>query len=349
MTSSRGRARGRALAAVVLLTIARPAAGRAQRVVPKELDGIVGAQRDSGFRGVVLVASGDSIVLRRAYGPGLTGDSPFWIGSITKSFTAAAVLSLAHDRRLSLDDSLGHFFAGTPADKRAISIRQLLTHTAGFAPTGAGFGITDRDSAGRAILAESLAYRPGAGYRYGDDDYELLAAIVERVTGKRWSDVVRQRVLAPAGLRHTAFWCDGAPRELGARCSPRGADYGHRGANGMSSTADDLLRWSRWLARAPALAAIETPQVAVRREGDLDVAHGFGARLYVCGGRVVEAFHSGSSDDGHTVVVRRLASGLTIVVLSDAGQHGGTTWASYVASRLVPRQRTPCVVVPELD
>ena len=332
------RSSRRALALAALAALA-PRASRAQRLDAPTLDRIVRAQRDSGFRGVVLVAVGDSVVLRRAYGPAsLAVGTPFWIGSITKGFTAAAVLSLVREGRLAPDDSIARFIADAPAEARAITVRQLLTHTAGFAQRYAGGGIVDRAAAERAILAGSLAYRPGAGYRYGDDDYELLAAIIERVTGEPWSAVVRRRVLAPADLRHTAFWCDGAPRTPRARCAPRGADYGHRGANGMASTADDLFRWARYLARTPALAAIETPQITVRREGALDVAYGFGARLYVRDGRVVEAFHSGASDAGHTAVVRRLASGVTIVVLSDAGPHAGTTWASYVAARLAPRR-----------
>lgn len=326
-----------AIGVVAALALVAPRRGAAQRVDVAAMERVLRAQRDSGFRGVVLVAVGDSVVLRRAYGRGLGVASPFWIGSITKSFTAAAILLLARDRVLSLDDSVARFFPDARADERGIRVRQLLTHTAGLAQEGAAFGVGDRDAAARAILAAPLAYRPGSGYRYGDDDYALLAVIIERVTGGPWATAIRRRVLEDAELRHTSFWCDETSRGAGAPCAGHGADYGHRGANGMSSTADDLLRWSRWLATARALAPVETPQVDVRREGALDVAYGFGARLYVRDGRVIEAFHSGSSDDGHTSVVRRLASGETIVVLSDGGMHGATTWASYVAARLAPR------------
>ena len=109
---------------------------------------------------------------------------------------------------------------------------------------------------------------------------------------------------------------------------------------GMSSTADDLLRWARALERGGVLdsasrAALVAPRVLVRREGPADVYYGYGVRVYVVDGRAVEVMHSGSGDDGHSGIVRSLRDrGLTIVVLSNAGQHGGTTWSSYVARRL---------------
>lgn len=317
-----------------------------QRLTAESFERIVRAQVDSGFSGVVLVAQGDSVVLRRGYAhPGASppsAASAFWIGSITKSFTAAAILRKREQHRLSLRESVAHVFPDAPVDKRGITIEQLLTHTAGFSATYSGGGIQDRASAVRAILSQPFAYAPGHGYRYGDDDYELLAAVLEIVSGHSWEDVIRQEVLEPAGLRHTGFWCAAsrvADAPPGAACGGRDADWGHRGANGMSSTADDLLKWARVLHEDRGLLDLEVPHVVVRHEGSLDVAYGYGVRLYVKDGRVIEAMHAGSSDDGHSAVVRELASGMIIVVLSNAGWHEGTTWSSFVATRLAPRTR----------
>src|SRR6185295_8465994 len=127
--------------------------------------------------------------------------------SITKSFTAAAVLKLNVQRRLALLDGIASFFPETPADKRAITVRQLLTHTAGFGSTYSGGGIASRREAVAAILGQPLARRPGAGYQYEDDSYELLAAIVEVVSGVSWETFVERELLRPAGLTHTGFWC----------------------------------------------------------------------------------------------------------------------------------------------
>ncbi|MDQ6689383.1 MAG: beta-lactamase family protein [Gemmatimonadota bacterium] len=290
---------------------------------------------DSGFSGVVLVGNGDSIVLLRAYGR--TGVRPavgtaFWIGSMTKGFTAAAILKLQEDGRLALDDSLKKFFGGSPPDKIAITIRQLLTHTAGFGTTYTGGGIVGRNDAVRAILAQPLSYPPGSGYRYVDDDYELLAAIVEVVSGQPWEEYVKKRLLRPSGLLHTAFWS-----------RPGEGDWGHRGANGMSSTAEDLFRWTRALKSVKVLSrdhveSLSARQVFVRAESPDSVYYGYGTRVYARYGRISEIMHSGSSDFGHTGIVRILPSGTTVIVLANAGSPGGTTWSSRVGQRLAIRQ-----------
>src|SRR4051812_48285975 len=238
----------------------------AQRMSVAAIDRMVRAEVDSGFSGVVLVARGDSTLLLRSYGRVTAPGEHFWIASITKSFTAAAILALQHDRRLSVHDTLGAFLGRVPADKRAITIHQLLTHTAGFRGATTGAGITDRDDAVRAILAQPLAYAPGNGYEYGNDDYALLAAIIEVVTHEPWAAFVARRIATPAGLSQTGF--------------PNGvSDWGHHGSNGMRSTASDMLRWSRLVSGGKigslSVADIITPQVLVRRNGPIEVWCGY--------------------------------------------------------------------------
>jgi CubicO group peptidase (beta-lactamase class C family) len=341
-----------ALTILCALTTSGIAAQSRPTIDVKSLERVISAQVDSGFSGVVLVAEGDSILLRRAYQSSathVTDTSAFWIASITKSFTAAALLRLQVQGRLSVHDSLPRFFPDTPADKRAITLQQLLTHTAGFGATYTGGGIISRADAVRQILAQPLIYDPGRGYKYGDDDYELLAAVIEVVTGRPWRDVVQRELLNPIGLQHTGFWCgpwtdrSHQPVASGSCDTTVAADWGHRGANGMAATADDLLAWTRALRSAKhdgtrEFGAIETPQVWVRREDPFDISYGYGARLYTSRRKVAEVMYSGSGDDGHTAMIRELASGVTIIVLSSAGQHHGTTWSAYVAQRLASRQ-----------
>jgi CubicO group peptidase (beta-lactamase class C family) len=294
------------------------------------IDQIVRAQVDSGFSGVVVVARGDSVVFRRAYGTSrvpLTPESSFWIGSMTKGFTAAAVLKLRDDGRLSIDDPLGKFLPDAPQEKKAVTIRQLLTHN-----------------------------EPGRGYRYDNEHYELLARVVQVASQQSWENYVRFELLAPAGLRHTGFWCDRAnagpvpvPSVDGTRsfCRDRdsaspNSDWSHRGANGMFSTAGDLLRWTWALDHGKVLKpssarALSARQVYVRSEPPDSIYYGFGVRVYARAGRIVEVMHSGSSDDGHTSIARIFPSGTTLIVLSNAGQHDGTTWSSAVAQRLAAR------------
>jgi len=290
------------------------------------------AQADSGFSGVVLVARDGSVVIERAYAA-RTGDtvnvsSRFNIGSMTKGFTAAAILRLRSQHRLSFSDPISRFFPHAPDTKRGITIFHLLTHTSGLRGRSAGTGIVRRAGAVNAILSQPLDFLPGTNYRYLDDDYQLLAAIVEAASGESWEHYITQQLLRPARMRSTGF---------------QGGDWGHKGANGMRSTARDLYRWviaihdARLFGRAES-RELESPLMHVRSEPPFEIHYGYGTRVYVRNGRVAEVVHSGSGDDGDTGIARVLADGTVLVVLSNAGQHRGTTWASYVAQGLAPRK-----------
>jgi len=260
-------------------------------------------------------------LLERAYGKGIHPNTSFWIASMTKGFTAAAVLRLQKEGRLKVSDSISRFLPDVPPDKRNITIHQLLTHTSGLGGEYSGGGITERSKAVNAILQPDLIAPPGTRYKYGDDDYELLAAIIEIVSHRSWEDYVHKKFISPLHLSHTAFAC------------PASCDWGHKGANGMRSTARDVLKWSRAL-MANEYGAITHPQIFVRKDGAMDVSYSYGARIYTLDGKVVEVMHSGSGDNDNTSIVRNLSSGVTIIVLANSGQHQGTTWASYIAHHI---------------
>ena len=296
------------------------------------LDAIARAQADSGFSGVVLVAKDTLILLEKAYSPRrgkrLTLSSQFNIGSMTKGFTAAAILRLRSQHRLAFSDPVSRYFPHAPERTRGITVFHLLTHTSGLRGHSAGAGTMRRDGAVTAILSLPLDYSPGTHYRYSDDDYQLLAAIIEVASGYTWEEFVRRELLAPARMASTGF---------------QGGDWGHIGANGMRSTAGDIYRWVAAIhdARIFGLTEsreLESPLMHVRSEPPFEIHYGYGTRVYVRNGRVAELVHSGSGDAGNNGVARVLADGTVVVVLSNSGQHRGTTWAAYVAQRLVPRK-----------
>jgi CubicO group peptidase (beta-lactamase class C family) len=299
---------------------------------PARFDAIARAQADSGFSGVVLVARDTVILLERAYAPPTRRPvailRQFNIGSMTKGFTAAALLRLRSQHRLSFNDPISDFFPYGPPEKRGITIFHLLTHTSGLRGHSAGTGIMRREGAVNAILSLPLDYPPGTHYRYSDDDYQLLAAIIEVSSRTTWEDYIQRELLEPARMTGTGF---------------QGGDWGHKGANGMRSTARDMFRWvnsiqdARLFSRAESVE-LGSPLMHVRSEPPFEIHYGYGTRVYVRNGRVAEIMHSGSGDAGNTGIARVLADGTIIIVLSNAGMHRGTTWASYLGQRLVARK-----------
>src|SRR5215208_3254093 len=300
--------------------------------LPARLDAVARAQTDSGFSGVVLMAKGGSVIFEKAYSPAtskpLTVASAFNIGSMTKGFTAAAILRLRSQHRLSFSDPISRFFPHAPQGKRDITIFHLLTHTSGLEGNSAGTGIMRRDGAVTAILSQRLGYPPGTHYEYRDDHYELLAAVIEVASGDTWEEYIARELLTPARMRSTRF---------------QGGDWGHKGADGMRSTARDMYRWlsaihdARLFGRTESME-LQSPLMHVRSEPPFEIHYGYGTRVYIRNGRVAEVMHSGSGDGRHTGVARVLSDGTMIIVLSNAGQRRGTTWASYLAQRLVPRK-----------
>ena len=182
------------------------------------------------------------------------------IGSVSKQFTAAAVVKLQMQGRLRVTDPIGRFFDDVPVDKRGITVRHLLTHTAGLLDAlGDDYDPLTREAMIAGVLSSELRTRPGERYHYSNVGYSMLAAIVEKVSGMGYEDYLAQELLAPAGMTQTGYvlpeWDQGdVAVEYDAKDLPQGRPYEHpwaedgpywnlRGNGGLLSTAQDMGRW----------------------------------------------------------------------------------------------------------
>jgi len=267
----------RILPALALLTLTalacRPATdgsvlvpGTAAERIDAYLDSLV----PTGFSGVAAVASAEGPILIAGYGLAddstgapVTPETVFGIGSITKQFTAAAILRLEMDSLVSVRDSIGRYFDGVPPDKASITLHHLLTHSAGF-PGAIG---DDYEEIGRSdfvarALETDLEFEPGSGYAYSNVGYSLLAAVVETVSGESYEAYLRRVLFEPAGMYRTGYVLpDFAPAEVAVgyrgdrrwgRLNERawaadGPWWNLRGNGGILSTAGDMLLWDRAL------------------------------------------------------------------------------------------------------
>lgn len=223
-------------------------------------------------------------------------DTVYDVGSMTKQFTAAAVLKLQMQGRLRVTDPIGEHLDDVPGDKRAITIEQLLTHTSGLVDVlGGDYEEVSRAEMEAAALGSDLLTAPGTTHLYSNVGYSLLAAIVEEASGVVYEDYLARHLFEPAGMTSTGYvlpdWtpadiaveydADGTPRGRPDE-QPWAADgpYWHlRGNGGLLSTARDMARWHLALEGDLVLdratkAALFEPRV--REEPGGDTFYGYG-------------------------------------------------------------------------
>jgi D-alanyl-D-alanine carboxypeptidase len=330
------------LAAGALAAVCAMAATAPDKDFGQSAAALLAREVPAGAPGVsVLVARGDTVVYRAARGLAsvelgvpLKSAQIFRIGSITKTFTAAAILKLSSQGQLSLQDPLSRFLPDFP-DAARITLDELLDHTAGISDD---WDIDTAKAADTAALLPAIAghapdFPPGEGWRYSNSGYLLLGAVLEKVTGRRWDRALADLVITPAGLKHTAFHPDEEAVPLlaagysldaqGAVIRPPYVNITGPGAAGaLESDTLDLFHWMRALATqrvlpAPLYELMTTPKA--KHSGE-PVPYGYGIMLdTVRGEPVIE--HNGGIEGFAAQLTYFPAGGITVVVLSntDAG------------------------------
>jgi len=191
----------------------------------------------------------------------------FCIASLTKPFTAMAIMILAEAGKLGYDDPITRFLPEVPGSYQKVTIRHLLTHTGGipdyYAEVYSRFRDrlpTNRDALGVLKESNGPRFEPGERYEYSNAGYELLALIIERAAGKPYADFLRRRIFEPLGMNDTRVvgrsgvgvenrargyraWVWGSEPEL-FEADPLNALVG---AGGIYSTLEDLYRWDQAL------------------------------------------------------------------------------------------------------
>lgn len=292
----------------------------------------------------VVVARGDAIVLATGYGLAdvahgvpITPATSFRLASVTKQFTAAAILTLVEAGKVQLDDRLGERLDGVPAYARDVNVRQLLTHTSGvpdYEPLlgkGNGPQLKDRDVLALLHRANALYFKPGTSWRYSNSAYALLALIIERVSGQTFASYLRERIFDRAGMSTAVAHEDGVDTVVqrafghsGSGGTWRRTDQSRTSAvlgdGGIYASAEELAHWSAALDRNAVLAA-ETFQAAttpaVLASGAI-TAYGFGWFLDRHQGHRRQR-HEGDSIGFRTAIQRYPDDELTVVVLVNSG------------------------------
>src|SRR5688572_9918955 len=219
----------------------------------------------------VLVVRDGQVLASRSYGLAdndrrVAADerTNYRLASLTKQFTAAAIMLLARDGRLRYDDRVSDLLPGMPAHARDVTIRHLLTHTSGlqayenFVPRGQSEQVKDRDVLTLIQHADSLYFRSGSAHRYSNTGYALLALVVERLSGQPYARFLEERIFRPAGMRGTIAFEPSVStvpnrafgyifRNSGIFLSDQSSTSAVLGDGGVYSSLRDMLAWDRAL------------------------------------------------------------------------------------------------------
>lgn len=297
--------------------------------------------RTEGFFGVVLVAVDGRPVLRqasglanRAWGIANTPDSRFRIGSMTKPFTAIAVLQLLDQNKLSIDDPISRHYPAAPRSWADVTIRQLLTHTSGipdyihvpsFQQGGLGRPNTPQELVGY-VSDLPLDFPAGSGWRYSNTGFVLLGLVVEQASGQSYADYVQDHIFTPVGMTNSGYetmttiiphnasgYVSGAEAWLNAPFVDSSNAYA---AGGLYSTVDDLLKWDRALSSGTLLAAVSQSAMFT----DYRNQYGFGWQVDRKWDQA-RLMHGGATPGFQSSFQRYPEKGVTVIALSNS-EHG---------------------------
>lgn len=330
--------------------------------------------------GVYLVAQSGQVLFAGAVGdagdPGqtpLTVDSAFDIGSVSKQVTAVAVLKLAAEGRFSVDDPVSIYLPSFPyAD---VTIAQLMTHTSGIpdvlgdyearlrSPGGASNGFVDGSDIAIFLgaLGKPPVTEPGVRFAYNNTGYLVLAALVEAVSGQPFAAYLEANLFAPLGMSSTRLRTPASEQEIENRVwgfRPRPGERRPfdqiprlylRGAGGVYTTAEDLLRWQQGLnggfVRADLWARATAP--AVLNDGTR-VPYGFGLSLRPDPDGEARISHGGEWRAFKADLSYYPRSDLVVIQLTNNGEDDSVD-ANVRALREIAEGRTPSPALPRIE
>ena len=316
----------------------------AQTYTSKERVYLDALEKSHEFSGAVLVEVRGRVLLQTSVGYAdwnsrtpVRLDTRFRIGSITKAFTATAVMLLVQDGRLRLDDAGCQYVAACPDAWRRVTVRNLLTHTSGIPDYLPPISLAQFDAPTPptqllALVADRpLLFPPGSGYGYSNTNYVLLGLIVEALSGLSYSDDLEQRIFGPLGMTGTGYERDFS------RVPNAATGYGYKTSTiaetiptdeaafsdgGLYSTVGDLLKFDRALTDHRLLTATLEDQMFTPWGG---AAAGFPARSDIGLGWLLKrdaagapiVYHGGQIPGYNAAFERHLGSHVTVAVLSN--------------------------------
>jgi CubicO group peptidase (beta-lactamase class C family) len=342
--------------------------------MPEQIDAYVKAEMTrQKIPGVaVAVVKGGKVVVAKGYGlanvelrVAVTPETVFQSGSLGKMFTAAVVMLLVEDGKLSLDDSITRFYPDAPWRWRGITVRHLLSHTSGI-PDYEDSTLDLRkdyteDELARMSFGTKLEFEPGTRWSYSNTGYVLLGAIIRKVSGRFYGDVLRERVFIPLGMSTAAVISeeDLVPNRAAGYRRAKGELKNQEWVSpSLNTTADgglylsilDYVAWDagirgRKVLKPASWDALFTP---VKLQSGKTYPYGFGWAVDDFSGQRRQ-HHGGAWQGFRTYLSRYLGDDLTVVVLANVGPSDPREFVNGIAALFNPRLATPSEPVADRE
>jgi len=326
-----------------------------------------------GYSGSVLIAVNGQPVISRGYGYS-DGERKiknslktiFDIGSVTKQFTAAAILKLEVQGKLSTDDKISKYFQNVPLDKSNVTIHQLLRHSAGL-PGGVGGDFEKISEAEfvEKVLSAPLKFPAGTRFSYSNVGYSLLALIIEKVSGQSYEQYLYANLWKPAGMETTGYTRPNFDKNLiavGYRMEERwgkptekewekDAPFLHlKGNGGILSTTGDLFKWDQVLLTDKILsreAKEKYYRPALREDENGNSIYAYGWDVLKTERNTRRVWHNGTNRVFYADFYRFIDEGVTIILMTNKSLNAFNDTGSVVSKIIFDSNYEPVVPVPD--
>ena len=315
-----------------------------------KIDSYLNASVANGFSGSVLVSIKSEVVLSKGYGwsdrknkiPN-TSSTVYNIGSVSKQFTASAILKLVEQGKIKTSDKISLFYPQAPTDKKEITIHQLLTHTSGISPETGGFRYDEaaKEQFLTDFFESELQAKPGAKHEYANANYIMLSAILESVSKQNYGSFLNENLFEPSSMDYTGYksitfsteklahgyyYHIGDEQWLDWGTTQEHLPYTNKhwysiGKGDIHSSVEDLYQWHLSLNSNEVLTAEskeiqETPHIAENENMSSFYGYGWAITKSDRGTKIVT--HNGSNGIYFTDFIRFVDEDVVIIYITNA-------------------------------
>ncbi|HNP94086.1 MAG TPA: serine hydrolase [Cyclobacteriaceae bacterium] len=340
----------------------------------KRIAGYLSKLESVGFYGSVLVELNGELILSKGYGfrniekqTRNSSETIFDIGSITKQFTAAAILKLEMQGKLSTDDKISKFFDNLPLDKQKITIHDLLRHQSGLiSNVGKDYDKISEAEFLDKVFSSELQFATGTNFSYSNIGYSLLAMIIEKTSNKSYETYLYENLWKPAEMEMTGYTrpefdtnlvAVGYYKDNSVWGKPtdnewdKSSPYWHlKGNGGILSTTGDLYKWHRCLITERVLSKEAKEKLyhpKLRPEETEKSYYAYGWDISETNRNTTQVWHNGTNRILYADFLRFTDEGITMIMLSNKSHPNFTNLNFEIAKIIFDPGFTPEIPVAD--